>query len=85
MYSRRAGTQSQESVFSLSVVRLVDWPQAPTFDQGLAALPGQRWLLMGVEELVSGPWGSHAHSANTEGQWEAPGDVPHWGHRTMLW
>ncbi|KAK9533324.1 hypothetical protein VZT92_008448 [Zoarces viviparus] len=38
-----------------------------------------------VEELVSGPWGSRAHSAYTEGRWEAPGNVPHRGHRTMLW
>lgn len=48
MYSRRAGTQSQESVFSLSIVRLVDWPQAPTSDLGLATLPGQRWRSLSV-------------------------------------
>lgn len=51
MSSRRAGAQSQESMFSSSVVGLVDWPQAPTSDQGLAALPGQRWLLMGWRSL----------------------------------
>ena len=32
--------------------------------------------VMGAEELVGGPWGSHAHSANTEGRWGAPGNVP---------
>ena len=40
-------------------------PGSALFDRG--------WELV---ELVSGPWGSHAHSANTEGRWGAPGNVP---------
>lgn len=53
-------------------VPLVDSPQAAFFCWGWRS-----------SSLI--PEGGHAHSANTEGQWGAPGNVPTQGHRTMLW
>lgn len=63
--------------------QLVDWPQAALSltRAGLPLMGGGR--LLRSLSVVRG--GSRAHSANTEGQWGAPGNVPHRGHRTMLW
>lgn len=63
-------------------VRLLGWPQAdpPPPRQTRAGLSSD-----GVKELVGGPWGGRAPSTNTKGRWGAPGEVPQWGHNTVLW